>query len=304
MKPDLSRFHRVSNFRIIEIAYLLNGLDPDGDDLYNVISHDINCIKFDFVETLIFLKNSKDFVDLNGDYPCKLIYSTCLKKVYLNEDVKLNSDPFSKISRASELKFNEADLQLEDCPVTLYFHDWASKTDEEREQEYKVMLFNRVQIEVWMENYLFGVENYFSDSKEVVRLFNSKKNNISGADIFKNIDDIDSFAVLQGKRNIGLATKEISIVFDGVYWSEKRWHKNLSSSKWLHSARIHLGSAGGTASTWNPLSILKLIEGKVKDKNKRKIIFNLIKNKIINNIVLKPWRDELNEYLITYCYDS
>ncbi len=100
----------------------------------------------------------------------------------------------------------------------------------------------------------------------------------------------------------GLLTKEIAETFDGLNeWNADRWTKNLSSSKWLHHARIALGGAGGASSVWNPLTLAQLIYDKTKGEKAKEKVMKAFNSRFNRNPVLTPWRDAFNEYFATHC---
>lgn len=100
----------------------------------------------------------------------------------------------------------------------------------------------------------------------------------------------------------GLSTKEISDTFGDVNgWDASRWIKNLSSSKWLHPARIALGDAGGASSVWNPLTLAQLMHSKKKGDKAKEKIMQALNSRFARNPILEPWRDAFNEYLATHC---
>lgn len=100
----------------------------------------------------------------------------------------------------------------------------------------------------------------------------------------------------------GLLTKEIADTFDGVNgWSADRWPKNLSSSKWLHPARIALGGAGVASAVWNPLTLAELMHSKTKGSKPKQQLMKVLNSRFNRNPVLMPWRDAFNEYFATHC---
>lgn len=99
----------------------------------------------------------------------------------------------------------------------------------------------------------------------------------------------------------GLTTKAIAAIFDGVNdWPENRWPRNLSGSKWLHTARTGLGTAGGGSARWNPLALAQLLHERTKGKRPRDLLVKTLKNRFNKNPVLMPWRDSFNEHFATY----
>lgn len=97
-----------------------------------------------------------------------------------------------------------------------------------------------------------------------------------------------------------LTTKELAHSFDGISdWPAGRWLKNLSSSKWLHPARIDLGAPGRASATWNPLIVAQMLHGRTKGDRARKIVLKSLNSKFRSNPLLEPWRDDWNEYFAT-----
>ena len=100
----------------------------------------------------------------------------------------------------------------------------------------------------------------------------------------------------------GLSTKDIAQAFDGVNgWDFKRWRKNLSASKWLHSARIAIGGAGGASSVWNPLMLAQLMHDDAKGKREKEKLMKVFNSRFTLNPALGPWRNDFNEYFATHC---
>ena len=100
----------------------------------------------------------------------------------------------------------------------------------------------------------------------------------------------------------GLSTKDIAQAFDGVNgWDFERWRKNLSASKWLHSARIAIGGAGGASSVWNPLMLAQLMHDDAKGEREKEKLMKVFNSRFTLNPALGPWRDDFNEYFATHC---
>ena len=100
----------------------------------------------------------------------------------------------------------------------------------------------------------------------------------------------------------GLSTKNIALVFDGVYgWNADRWIKNLSASKWLHPARIAIGEAGGTSSVWAPMMLALLVHNREKGEREKEKLMKTFNSRFTRNPALGPWRDAFNEYFATHC---
>ncbi|MGH8758714.1 MAG: hypothetical protein ACREVW_04270 [Burkholderiales bacterium] len=100
----------------------------------------------------------------------------------------------------------------------------------------------------------------------------------------------------------GLPTKAIAHAFDGVNeWPAERWIRNLSSSKWLHPARIALGGAGVASSAWNPLMLAQLMHGRAKGDREKEKVMRALNSRFTRETALRPWRDGFSEYFETYC---
>ncbi len=99
----------------------------------------------------------------------------------------------------------------------------------------------------------------------------------------------------------GLVTIDIANTFDGLNgWNAERWRKNLSAAKWLHPARIARGRAGGASAVWCPVMLAQLMHDKAKGEREKGKLMNALNSRFTKNPVLKPWRDDFNEYLATY----
>lgn len=100
----------------------------------------------------------------------------------------------------------------------------------------------------------------------------------------------------------GLSTKDIAHAFDSVNgWGFERWRKNLSASKWLHSARIAIGGAGGASSVWNPLMLAQLMHDDAKGEREKEKLMKVFNSRFTLNPALGPWREDFNEYFATHC---
>lgn len=98
----------------------------------------------------------------------------------------------------------------------------------------------------------------------------------------------------------GLLTKEIAVCFGGCYYTQANWPKRMSDTKWLHTARIGLGEAGGASGLWRPLMLAQLMHGKTKSKKEKEALMKILASRFSRLPALAPWKDAFNEYSSTF----
>lgn len=93
-----------------------------------------------------------------------------------------------------------------------------------------------------------------------------------------------------------LPTNTIAQLFDGIAFAQKRWVKNIGQTKWLAPANRSKGEQGGAPSTWCPLEIAQLVYAHEKDTRAKQKTLATLNSRFRTNPVLKPWKDEWDDY--------
>lgn len=88
-------------------------------------------------------------------------------------------------------------------------------------------------------------------------------------------------------KNRSINKQKVITAFQGIYWSDSQWNKNLANPpKWLEECRVLKGTRSkNNPSTWNPVEIAIALEGKGISIKKLDAVF----------VGLNDWR---NEWLI------
>ena len=93
----------------------------------------------------------------------------------------------------------------------------------------------------------------------------------------------------------GLATAQIAVIFDGLPYPAENWPKRASDTKWLRTALVALGAAGGATSLWCPATLARLIHGRERGPARQRTLETLNK-RFKSSPVLEPWRDAWNQH--------
>ncbi len=92
-----------------------------------------------------------------------------------------------------------------------------------------------------------------------------------------------------------LATQEIASVFAGIGFTQDRWPRALSSTKYLEPARVRPGARGGPPALWNPFKVAQAIFLKEHRSNQGELLEKL-NRRFIKNKALHPWGDEWESF--------
>ena len=92
-----------------------------------------------------------------------------------------------------------------------------------------------------------------------------------------------------------ITTAQVAAIFDALPFTAENWPKRLSDTKWLETAQVALGAAGGATSLWNPAKLAQLIHGRKRGEQKQKTL-EALNRKFKSNPVLEPWRAAWNEH--------
>lgn len=83
--------------------------------------------------------------------------------------------------------------------------------------------------------------------------------------IEKDESEVTLHAKVDNDLQVGVNNQAIATAFENIYWTHKKWLKNLSEpSGWLNVALITQGTRGGPSSTWNPVLIAVHLQDKEK----------------------------------------
>ncbi|WP_235507467.1 hypothetical protein [Acidovorax sp. Leaf78] len=97
----------------------------------------------------------------------------------------------------------------------------------------------------------------------------------------------------------GITAAQVAAIFDALPYTAENWTKRLSDTKWLQSARVSLGAAGGATSLWCPATLARLIHGKARAGDKQKTL-EALNRKFRNKSVLAPWRTDWDDHYAVF----